>query len=470
MTSIKFGTEGWRGIMAEDFTTENVRRVTQAIAEHLLEGAHPPLAVGVGYDTRFLSERFARSVCEVLAGNQIKAILSNRCVPTCAVSRFIVHKQLQAGIMITASHNPPIYNGVKVKEAFGGSATSQSVTSIERRIGRSQVESIPFEEASHQRWIVQDDLLGPYLQGIRAFVDLPAMRRSNLKVVVDSMYGAGERLIEGLLKGGRCRVETLHGDPDPRFGNQAPEPIASHLVELSRRVRLRHAAIGIANDGDADRLGIIDPTGKWLSPGQILCILLAHFVKTRKAKGAVVKTVSNTMMINRMTQKLGLRLIEVPVGFKHIAQLMIEGEILMGGEESGGIGITEYLPERDGVLNGLLVLEAMACRRASLTTLLEELERAYGQWTYGRQDLQLAPAQVETLFTRLQKNPPEKLSGVPVVRVDTRDGVKLMGADDRWLLFRRSGTEPIVRIYAETPHRKALAPLLELGVKLASAI
>ncbi len=474
MTSIQFGTEGWRSIMAEGFTSQNVRLVTQAIADHMRHQARgglqtrSPLTIAVGYDTRFLSDRFARSVCEVLAANNIRCILSNGAIPTCAVSRYVVDRRLFAGIMVTASHNPPIYNGIKIKESFGGSATTQTVASVERLLGRHPVKNVPFEEALRDRRISHDDFIAPFLQGIRSFVDLSAIRRCRLHVIVDSMYGTGGRLIERLLRGGKCHVETLHADPDPLFGGQAPEPIASHLVELRKTVRHRHASVGIANDGDADRLGIIAPDGAWLNPGQALCVLLDHWVRTRHVQGAVVKTVSNTMMINRMTKALGLRLIEVPVGFKHIAKLMMEDKVLMGGEESGGIGITDYLPERDGIVNGLLLLEVLAMRRKSLLEILRELERAYGRWAYGRFDLHLQPSQVERLFKRLQSHPPEKLGIIPVAQINTLDGIKLIGRDESWLLFRRSGTEPIVRIYAETPSPRTLPALLGSGITLAT--
>jgi len=473
--TIRFGTEGWRAVIAEEFTAENVRCVAQAVAGHLLESAsaaHPanpatPPTIAVGYDTRFLSPHFAQTMCEVLAGNQIHSRLCDAAVPTCAVSRYVVAERLPLGIMITASHNPGIYNGIKIKEAFGGSSTSETVASIEGRLGRSPVKRQPYEEAVSGGVIRRVRMMPRFLQGISSFVDLRLIRRSTFKVVVDSMHGAGGRLIEELLARGRCRVETLHAQPDPLFGGHAPEPIAMHLRELSRTVKQRRADLGIANDGDADRLGIIGPTGAWLNPGQILCVLLLHLVSQRKMTGAVVKTVSNTMMINRLTERLDLRLIEVPVGFKHIAKLMLEDDILIGGEESGGIGVKGYLPERDGILNGLLVLEAMAARRQSLSAMLQALERQCGRWYYGRRDLHLTMPQVDALFARLQQAAPEHMAGLPVARVQTLDGIKLIGRDESWLLFRRSGTEPIVRIYAETSRKTFLAPLLTFGVRLA---
>ena len=466
---IRFGTEGWRAVIAEEFTFQNVRIVTQAIADHLRAHAgrrRRPMTIAVGFDTRFLSDRFARTVCEVLAGNRIHTILSDGPVPTCAVSRCVVAHRLPAGIVVTASHNPPIYDGIKIKEAYGGSATTDTVASVERRIGRRDAKHMPFAQARADGMIRQENFLPAFVQGIRSFIDLPAIRRSSIRVIADAMHGTAGRLIETMLAGGRCRVETIRGEPDPLFGGQAPEPIASHLVPLSRAVRSRRANLGIANDGDADRLGIISPDGRWLNPGQVMCVLLAHLVRTRRAKGAVVKTVSNTMMINHVAEALGLRLLEVPVGFKHIAKLMLEQPVLIGGEESGGIGVQGYLPERDGIVNGLLVLEAMAMQRKTLSALLGDLERRYGRWFYDRRDLHLTMPQVERLFKRLRTSPPERIAGEPVASVNTLDGVKLIGRDESWLLFRRSGTEPIVRVYAESPVRQRLPRLLALGLRL----
>jgi phosphomannomutase len=310
------------------------------------------------------------------------------------------------------------------------------------------------------------DLLPAYLRGVRSYVDLRVIRRAPLRVVVDSMHGTGGRIIEALVGAGRCRIETIHAEPDPLFGGHAPEPIAMYLRELSQGVTRRRAHIGIANDGDADRIGIIGPDGAWLNPGQAMCILLTHLVATRQAGGTVVKTVSNTMMIDRVAEALGLRLLEVPVGFKHIAKLMLEDRVLIGGEESGGIGVQGYLPERDGLLNGLLLLEAMATRRQTLAAIMRDLERRFGRWHYGRRDLHLRAEQVDRLFARLAASAPEEIGGVAVVRVNQLDGIKLIGRDGSWLLFRRSGTEPVVRIYAETPQKARLARLLAFGVRL----
>lgn len=464
--TIKFGTEGWRAIIAEQFTAENVRLVAQGIAAHAkAQAGGRPVTMAVGYDTRFLSDYFARAVAEVLAGNGISVQLSETTVPTCAVSRYVVDKKLPLGVMITASHNPPAYNGIKIKEHFGGSAFPETVAKVEAEIGATP-QRLEYEQALKSKAVTTVPMLPLYLKGIKSFINLAAIKKRPLKVIVDSMHGAGGRLIEQLLSGGRCKVETLHAEPDARFGGHAPEPIPSNLTQCAATVKARKAALGICNDGDADRLGIFGPGGVWITPGQVMCILIDHLAATRKMSGGVVKTVSNTMMINRLCAARGIELTETPVGFKWIAKLMLETDILIGGEESGGIGLKGYMPERDGIVNGLLVLEAIAMSGKPLNKLLGDLEAKYGAWYYGRRDLHLTMPQVDALFARLTSNPPETMAGVPVQSVNTMDGVKLIGRNDSWLLFRRSGTEPIVRVYAETPSRPQLPKLLNFGVSL----
>lgn len=465
--SITFGTEGWRAIMAEEFTVEHVCAVTQAIAEHFIEqAAGKPLVLAVGYDTRFLSDHFARAVCEVLAANGITAHLTQGPIPTPAVSRYIVERKLPGGIMITASHNPAYYNGIKIKESFGGSANTDTVASIERRINSQPIPRTPFEQAVKSGRIRSIDYLPDFLKGIRRTIDLAAIKKSRLRVAVDSMHGAGGTFIEQLLAGGKCQVTTLHPTRDVLFGGHAPEPIAKHLSEMATFIKAKRLGLGLATDGDADRLGVLGPKGEFINPGQVLCILLDHLVHVKKLKGPVVKTVSNTSMITRMAQGLGLKLYEVPVGFKHVAKLMIEEGAIIGGEESGGIGVRGYLPERDGVFMGLSLLEALAVKGCSLMDALRDLERRYGRFVYARRDLTLSFEQVKRAFDQLTNSPPKQIADVAVRDINTLDGVKLIGADESWVLFRRSGTEPIVRVYAESSSQPRVHRLLNAAVAL----
>ena len=468
--SIKFGTEGWRAIIAEEFTADNVRIVAQAIAEHYRAGSRggrPTLVVG--YDTRFLSDHFARAVAEVLAGNGVRVLLSDRMVPTCAVSRYVKDARLPAGVMITASHNPAVYNGLKVKERYGGSATMVTVNALERRLGKTRPRVLPLEQARAKGLVVERDLMPTYLRGIRRFVDLDAITRRPLRIVADAMHGAAGTLIEQLLHGGRCRVETLRGTRDALFGGSAPEPVAKNLGGLIRRVRQSRAHAGIANDGDADRVAVISPSGQRLHSGILLCVMLQYLVERKGLRGAVATTISNTVMVKRMAKDLGLRVFEEPVGFKYLVKRMLEEDVLIGGEETGGIGLRGYLPERDGVLNGLFTLEAMAVQGRSLTDLVASLERRYGAWRSDLVNLHLSLPQVDRLFHRLKTWRPARVANLAVTGFKTLDGLKVLFEDDGWLLFRRSGTEPIVRVYAESLRRDRLAALIAAGTRLAQA-
>jgi len=466
---IKFGTEGWRAVIAEEFTFANVRLVAQAIADYYRHrtsrGGGP--TIGVGYDGRFLSREFAQTVAQVLAGNGLTVFLSDRLVPTPAVSANVKAHHWTGGVMVTASHNPATFNGLKVKEAFGGSAEPATVAAIEAAIGRHPVKETPLGLALAKRSVRWLNFQPAHQRALRDAVDLRAIKKLPFKVLVDSMHGAGGALVEELLAGGRCHVTTLHPDPRPDFGGLTPEPIARHLEALSREVRRTQGHVGIATDGDADRIGVMDGAGRFVSPGKLLCVLLKYLVTERGLRGGVVTTISNTMLIERLATKWHLPLHETPVGFKHIAKLMRSESILIGGEESGGIGVAGYLPERDGLFIGLLLLEVMAKRRRSFDQLLEELDREFGAFAAAREDVACTADVKESFFARLSQVPPSELAGQALRGLKTFDGIKLIGQDDSWLLFRASGTEPIVRIYAEAATARRARALVAWGKELA---
>ena len=464
--AITFGTEGWRAVISDEFTFANVRRVAQAIAAYYTQYAQtkqrlPRLAVG--YDTRFLSDAYAQTVAEVCAANGLTVTLATRPIPTCAVSRAIVDGQLLFGLMITASHNPPQFNGIKIKDATGGSVEQDVTGAVEGLIDAQPVRQMPLAEAERAKQITRADLLPGYLRGIASYVDLKAIKRVPMRALVDSMHGVGGALIAQLLRGGRTQVTTLRGTPDALFGGSAPEPIPKYLTELLRQMKGRRYALGIANDGDADRIGAATPRGEFLSPGMILTLLLLFFIKERGWTGEVVKSLSNTSLITRVAAKHNLTLHETPVGFKHIAALIRTRDILIGGEESGGIGVKGYLPERDGVLLGLLLLEMLAKRRRPILQLIDALEREFGKLYYQRQDIHYPEVAKPKLFGWLKARTPTALDGQPVVDVKTYDGVKLIARDGSWLLYRLSGTEPILRIYAEGTTRARARTLLAQG-------
>jgi len=467
--TISFGTEGWRGIIADDFTVESVQRLSQAIAAYFHEHAQGPVRLAVGYDTRFLSDRMAALVAEVLAGNGCEVWVAAHSSPTPALSTFVRHQQLTGGVMVTASHNPPQFNGVKVKTSDGGSIDPEATQRIEALLDQRPVQRVPWAEAAAQRRLHRVDILPAYLAGLRSFVRLASIRRAGLRVVVDAMHGTGNRLVERAVGKGRTRLTTLHAEPDPLFGGHAPEPIPRYLTELLRTTKRSRAHLGLATDGDADRIGAARPDGRFLNPGQILCVILLHLLEERGLRGGVVTTISNIAWIPAMAQEFGLKLYEVPVGFKHIAKLMREDHILIGGEESGGIGIAAYLPERDGILLGLLLMELLAMRGQSLLTILRQLERKYGTFAYGRVDLHIPEAARDQLMRRLTTDPPTTIAGRPIQTTKTYDGLKLIGRQREWILFRLSGTEPILRIYAEAPSETAVQRLLTWGKRLAHA-
>ncbi|MCS6835832.1 MAG: phosphoglucomutase/phosphomannomutase family protein [Anaerolineae bacterium] len=475
---IAFGTDGWRAVIAEDFTFANVRLVAQAVAEAVLrqhQGTDAPQVV-VGFDTRFLSDRFAIETACVLAANGITVWLSRMDVPTPAVSYNVVDKGADAGIVITASHNPPRYNGFKLKASYGGSATAEQsrlVEGILRELeaGRSQVRLMDYQPALDAEQIRRFDPTWVYYKHLSELVDLDAISERELKVVVDSMYGAGRGALPAVLARTRTRIEEIRGNMNPGFGGIHPEPIARYLGALTSAVSRSDADLGLATDGDADRIGAVDARGQFVDPHQIFALTLQHLVEKRGLRGDVVKTISTTAMIERMCQKYGLTLHETPVGFNHIAELMMSHDVLIGGEESGGISIKGHIPEGDGVLMGLLLLEVMAHHRAPLHEIVAQLRRDFGPAYYDRHDERLhRPINKREALKRLSDSVPSHINGQAVTRVNALDGVKYLLADGGWLLIRPSGTEPVLRIYAEGPTAEDVAELLRQGAALGQAL
>jgi len=492
---IRFGTDGWRAVISEDFTFDNVRRVARAIGDYVLEefekatrtgatpgeAATPPLVV-IGFDTRFLSDRYAVAVAEVLAQQGLRTILSRSHCPTPALSYAVRALGAAAGVMITASHNPPRYNGIKVKAPHGGPASSEITRRIEAHLRRREATS-PTEISSPlpPRPFERLSLLPLYLDHIRKLVDLEVIGRSDLHVVVDPMYGAGQGYLRSILTAAGCDVIEIRGELNPGFGGIYPEPIERNLAALVAAVRDHHCDVGLATDGDADRIGAVDSEGRFVDPHVIFALALRHLVEERGLRGAVVKTISTTQMVNRLAKRYGLPVYETPVGFNHIADLILKGDVLIGGEESGGITIKGHVPEGDGILMGLLLLEIMARRgdrygdspddrrsRHWLWDIINELMAEVGPFFYARSDIHTAqPCVKAELVARLKEAVPARLGEVPVAQVLDTDGIKYVLADDSWLLIRPSGTEPVLRIYAEAGSPEAVRELLREGARLA---
>lgn len=478
--AITFGTDGWRAVISDDFTFANVRHVAQAIAEKTLvdcgalgNGRKPTLVVG--YDTRFLSDRYAMAVAEVLAGNGIIVWLTQGDSPTPVTSYAIVDMQADGGVMITASHNPPRYNGIKLKAAFGGSASPADCKDVERRIaanlaaGRDPV-LLESDVALQEGLIIRFNPLPAYEAQVRRLIDFDAIRRARLHVAVDAMYGAGRIYLRRLLEDAGCTVTELRGEMNPGFNGIHPEPIERHLQPLIDEMRAGGYQVGLATDGDADRIGAVDPTGRFIDPHRIMALAVEYLVHNRGQRGSVVKTVSSTQMLNRLAARYGLPIHETPVGFNHICDYMRTEAVLLGGEESGGISILGHIPEGDGLLMGLLLTEMVAVRGKSLVELLCELTDApdVGPFAYARRDQPVRSFKKAALVAGLMAAPPASLAGVRIVQINDMDGVKYILEDNGWLLIRPSGTEPVLRIYAESRDDASVAQLLIEGATLAT--
>jgi len=472
--TIEFGTDGWRAVISDTFTFANVRLVAQAIADfvHQEDPADQPEVV-VGFDTRFLSDRYAAEVARVLAGNGIVAHLTRADAPTPAVSYAVVHKQAAAGVMITASHNPPRYNGIKLKAAFGGSALPEQARRVEACLVRNQEagrepQAMDYPQALDTGMIRRFDPNWPYYEHLTRLINLDTISTGELRVITDAMYGSARKCIADMLARTRCRVREIRGEMNPGFGGIHPEPIARHLTALSAAIRAEQADLGLATDGDGDRIGAMDAHGNFVDPHHIFALCLQYLVERRGGRGRVVKTVSTTRMVDRLAARYGLPLVETPVGFNHIADHMLNDDVLIGGEESGGLSIRGHIPEGDGVLMGLLLLEVVAAAQAPLHELVARLQADVGPAHYARQDLHLRrPVAKKEMVARLTQDAPAMLAGQTVTRVETLDGVKYLLADDSWLLIRPSGTEPVLRVYAEAREPAQVAALLAYGEEVA---
>jgi phosphomannomutase len=468
---IKFGTDGWRGVIARDFTFDNLSQVAQATMDYLNREGLGDKGLVIGYDRRFLSRDFARRVAEVAAGNDIRVQLTDGYAPTPAVSWAVREKGAGAGIMITASHNPPEYNGFKVKEAFGGSARASTTAVLEeivaynRSIGRRVVEC-PFQDAARKGLIELFDPCVGYFRQIGRYVDLDLIAKAGIAAVVDPMYGAGTGFIPRLLKG----VDEIHTIENPSFGGIPPEPIGDNLKELSALLKTGKYRVGLALDGDADRIGAVDENGNFFSSHCIFTVILRHLIEYKRLRGGVVKTVSTTRMIDLLAQKFDLPLFETPIGFKHICELMLTEDILMGGEESGGLGVKGHIPERDGILLGLLLLEAMAVSGKGLRQLLNETMDEIGHFFYRRIDRRIEDEVKQKLVERLTSHPPQEIDGRRVTATNFSDGFKFIFENGDWLLIRPSGTEPVLRLYSEASSDAQVDRLLRAAAGVAECV
>ncbi|MBL7070970.1 MAG: phosphoglucomutase/phosphomannomutase family protein [Candidatus Omnitrophica bacterium] len=471
MSKIKFGTDGWRAVISDDFTFENVRIVAQAISDFLKkEYRGKVIRIIVGYDPRFMSEKYAEIVAKNLVTNGIRVILTDRPSPTPAVSYAIKDKKLNGGVMITASHNPPYYNGIKYKAFYSGSADPGITGKIEKNLYKTKPKRTTTTKFAKNGLLKYENVCPAHLRFLSSYLDWKALKKGKFKVLVDVMHGSAYNFAEQLLSKTKNKVVTIRSHRDPYFGGINPEPIEKNLGSLMEGVKKGGYDLGIATDGDVDRVAIVGPDGKVLTGHRVIALLLLHFLEDRKMTGAVVQTICGTVLIDKICEKYGLKIYETPVGFKYICDLMRFNDILIGGEEAGGIGYKNYIPERDGILSGLLVLEMMCHRNKKLSAILKDIAKEYGSYYYRRIDTRYPDHLKQKLMNTLKVKPPARILGKKVVDVKSYDGVKFILEDKTWLLLRFSGTEPILRIYSEAASDKRALKLLDAGKRIANSL
>ncbi|MCY4454726.1 MAG: phosphoglucomutase/phosphomannomutase family protein [Chloroflexi bacterium] len=463
MAEIRFGTDGWRAIIAEDFTFDNVRAVAQATAGWMQRAGLAGQGAVVGYDTRFLSAQFARAVAEVLAGNGIAVGLASTAAPTPAISHAVRHRGAGAGVVITSSHNPAQWNGFKVKQAVGNSAPPEVTSAIERDI-RAILAGSGVRTAASSEAIAPFDPRPDYVDALRAFVDIEGIRDAGLRVAVDSMHGAAGGLTARVLGDRATTVHELRGEPNPSFpGMHAPEPIARNLGGLLDLVARGGYDIGLATDGDGDRLGLVDERGAFLNQHQAFALLVHYLLDVRGERGPIVRSITSTRMIDRLGERFGVPVHETAVGFKFLGPKMIEEDALVAGEESGGYALRGHIPERDGILSGLLLLDYVVRTRKPPSQLLAELYDEVGRHEYDRVDITLRPEGRDAIAARVAAAEPSTIAGLTVTSKDTLDGYRFTLDGGWWLLLRFSGTEPLLRIYAEMPSAELVQAALREG-------
>ncbi len=472
MSVIKFGTDGWRAGIAEDYTFENVRYCAQGTADYLIAAGLAPRGMVVGYDLRFRSEDFARAVAEVLAGNGVRAYLAKAAAPTPVLSYAILPLKAAGGIWITASHNPASDNGYKLRSSYAGAAAPETLAQVEERIRAAQAQArinrLDYDEGVRKGLIQLIDPVEPYLEQLVRLIDTKPIVEAGLRLVTDPMWGVGQGWFPKLLAGGSTVVHEIHGERNPLFPRmKRPEPIEENLQDLLQTVREWRGDAGLATDGDADRVGFVSEKGVFINQLQVYALLAFYLLEVRQFRGPLVKTISSTVMANKLAARYGVPVYETGVGFKYVAPEMMRVNALLGGEESGGFAFRGHIPERDGILAGLYLLDLMVKMNMSPSELLEHLFSLVGAHYYERVDRRLAPEEKPSVMARVDSAAPRTLAGLKVTEIDRRDGYRYCLEDGGWVLIRFSGTEPVIRVYCETTHEDKVGDLLADGLKLA---
>ncbi|MBI4744579.1 MAG: phosphoglucomutase/phosphomannomutase family protein [Actinobacteria bacterium] len=459
-TTIKFGTDGWRGKIADTFTFDNIQVVSQAIANYLKSINKSSKGIIIGYDMRFLSEKFAEVVASVMTNNQIPVFITERATPTPITAYAALLYQTAGAIMITASHNPPEYNGIKFIPDYAGPATNEITKSIEAQIENVSRENLVNIKSSEKFTYVNP--IDEYINYIKDIINFDTIKGSGLNIIFDPMYGAGQGILDRILKTAGCNVYGIHNYRNVIFGNSLPDPSEENLVEMKNLIEEKKADLGLALDGDADRFGVIDSKGVYLSPNKVLTILADYLLETRKIKGSIVRTVATTHLLDRIAKHNNLNLIETPVGFKYVGEIMRKEAVVIGGEESGGLSVNGHIPEKDGLLACLLLVEATAYNKKPLSETLKDIYNRYGQLLSKRLDIEY-PLDKKELLTKLKDNPPADLAIEKLIDID---GVKYILKDESWMLIRPSGTEPLIRIYIEAENEEKLKKLEDIAMEI----
>lgn len=475
MSEIKFGTDGWRAVMCDTFIFQNVGVVAQAVANYIKKKEDYQQGIVIGYDTRFFSERFASLCAQIFIENKIPVYLGKDPFPTPVIACAIKKNKACGAVMITASHNPPEYNGIKFIPSYAGPASPKITTSIEQEIKRVSAKKGGKKSGmSIKSWdqIMQHKLVKPleptddYIKQLQRLVDFEMIKKTNIKAVLDPMYGAGLNVLPEVFRKNKLKSFAINNQRDPLFGGSMPDPNAKNLKQLRKLVIEKKADVGLALDGDGDRFGFIDGLGVVLSPNQILTLLAVHLIKNHGMHGTIVRTVATTHALDAVAKYYGMPLVETPVGFKHIAVEMLKNKVVLGGEESGGLSVYGHVPEKDGILADLLLTEMTAYEKKPLSQVLKNIYKKHGYYYSLRIDLHYPQDKKEKLLQSLKTKPPRSIAGLPVKKVNSKDGVKLLLSGGSWLLIRPSGTEPLIRIYIESLSRKKFTELKKAAVQL----
>ena len=460
---IRFGTDGWRAVIGDMFTIENLKIIAQAISDHLCKSTGNSASVAVGYDTRFMSEEFAGIVAEILAANKINVLLSRDVIPTPIVSFTVKHHRLDAGIVLTSSHNPFFYHGLKFKSPFGGPASIEMTARIEYYLHNRR----PCTSGSHTGTYKEvTDFFPDYKQHVMNLLNMDHLSRYKNTIYFDPMYGAGQGILQKLLSDVHLRIESLHSERNPMFGGLYPEPIPYNLAELKKMITEHPGNIGIATDGDADRFGVLDHRGNYVAVHELLALLFNYLWDVRTWRGQVVRSTSLVGSVDSLAAKRGAEVQEVPVGFKHIAEEMISSSTIIGAEESGGFGYGMHIPERDGLLSSLLLIELLGYYESDIVQLITELRREIGTKAYNRIDFYYPTALLQERMESLKRKAPDRFGHYKIDSTDEKDGLKFYFKNGGWMLIRVSATEPMGRIYATGPTDKVVQDLLSIGRKL----